>query len=344
MSTPAQRRRVAAARTRARYYRLSLHSHGGTFTLRNRKGVALVTGKLDDITDHLGGFSRRREIALPAAWVTIVEDYATSLAAVGRSPQTVQLRREQLARLARDTGKAPGEVTDNDLVRWFARHDWKPETRRSYRSGVMQFFGWAHKLGHLPTNPAADLEPVKQPPAVARPADEHAYRAAVAAATPREQVMLRLAAEAGLRRGEVAQVRPDNLIGGAGGTQLLVRGKGDKTRLVPLSDGLAALVRAGARGHSPELVWQGDDGGWLFPDYLGGHVSPPRVGQLVSRRLPPAVTMHMLRHMFATRAYRGSRNLRAVQMLLGHSSLAITERYVAVNDDEVRAAAMAAAI
>jgi integrase/recombinase XerC len=52
--------------------------------------------------------------------------------------------------------------------------------------------------------------------------------------------------------------------------------------------------------------------------------------------------MHTLRHRFYSRAYRGSRNLRAVQVLMGHSSLATTERYLAVDDDEVRAAMMSA--
>jgi integrase/recombinase XerC len=54
--------------------------------------------------------------------------------------------------------------------------------------------------------------------------------------------------------------------------------------------------------------------------------------------MPPGYTMHTLRHFFATRAYRGSRNLRAVQILLGHASVATTERYTAVDDDEIRAA------
>jgi integrase/recombinase XerC len=47
-------------------------------------------------------------------------------------------------------------------------------------------------------------------------------------------------------------------------------------------------------------------------------------------------------HRFATRAYRGTRNLRAVQVLLGHASIATTERYTAVDDAEIRAAMTAA--
>jgi integrase/recombinase XerC len=54
--------------------------------------------------------------------------------------------------------------------------------------------------------------------------------------------------------------------------------------------------------------------------------------------LPDHWTAHTLRHRFATRANCGSRNLRAVQVLLGHSSVATTERYTAVDADEIRAA------
>ncbi|CAN5875548.1 hypothetical protein BH09ACT7_BH09ACT7_29030 [soil metagenome] len=48
------------------------------------------------------------------------------------------------------------------------------------------------------------------------------------------------------------------------------------------------------------------------------------------------------RHAYATRVYRGSQNLRAVQERLGHALIATTERYTAVDDDEIRAAAMSA--
>ena len=49
-----------------------------------------------------------------------------------------------------------------------------------------------------------------------------------------------------------------------------------------------------------------------------------------------------LQYRMASRAYRGTRNLRAVQVLLGHSSIATTERYLAVDDSEIRAAMVAA--
>lgn len=121
--------------------------------------------------------------------------------------------------------------------------------------------------------------------------------------------MLRLAAEAGLRRAEVAQVPTRDVVDGIAGPQLTVRGKGGKTRVIPLSGSLADVLRAGVarhtRGASPS--------GWLFPNVGGGHLTAGHVGKLVDRALPDGYTMHSLWHRFATRAYRGSRNVRTVQ-------------------------------
>jgi site-specific recombinase XerD len=60
------------------------------------------------------------------------------------------------------------------------------------------------------------------------------------------------------------------------------------------------------------------------------------------RGVPIAPENVGLRHSFASRAYRGTRNLRAVQVLLGHASIATTGRYTAVDDGEMRAAMVAA--
>jgi integrase len=194
-------------------------------------------------------------------------------------------------------------------------------------------------MGRLIDNPAADLPSAPASHPAPRPAPDLAWREALASADIRVTLMLRLAGEAGLRRSEVAQVRTQDLVDGIAGAQLLVRGKGAKVRMVPLSDDLDALIRLGAAGHTPGAPATG----WLFPGPgFHGYLAPKRVGFLVSAALPDGWTMHTLRHRFATRAYRGSRNLRAVQNLLGHTSIATTERYTAVDDDEMRAAMMAA--
>lgn len=108
------------------------------------------------------------------------------------------------------------------------------------------------------------------------------------------------------------------------------RGTGDRDRVVPITTALAREIRRAGVG------W------WLFPNDNGGHLSAEWVGTLCAAALPGGWTLHGCRHRFATRAYRGSRDLRAVQELLGHSSPVVTQRYVAVDAGALRTAMMAA--
>jgi integrase/recombinase XerC len=275
------------------------------------------------------------------AWDDLTSAYLVWLAAIGRPNTTRELRRFQLAYLGKTLDKPPALVSFADLIEWFAAHsDWSPETRRSYRSAVRSFFAWAVAERHLDADPAAGIPQIRVPVGQPRPAAEVVYRAALGSADSRTGLMLRLAAEAGLRRAEIAKVHTRDLrCDDAGRPQLLVHGKGDKDRVVPITEGLAALIALGAAGHSLGLPSRG----WLFPSDRGGHVSPAWVGELCSQALGPEATLHQLRHRFASRAYRGTRNLRAVQGLLGHANVATTERYTACDDDERRAAMMAAA-
>lgn len=271
-------------------------------------------------------------------WGAFAADYVGYLIAIGRPRTTVDLRRYQLAYLAKSLNLSPIRITNEDLIRWFAIHEeWKPETRRSYRSAVRGFFAWAQKSGRIDGDPALDIPQVKIPKSAARPAPDVVYRQALATADARTGLMLRIAAEGGLRRAEVAQVHTRDLRYNPR-PQLLVHGKGSRERVVPITEELARLIAAGGGGHTPGL----GDKGWLFPSIRGGHVSPAWVGTLCSEAMPGIWTVHGLRHRFASKAYRGTRNLRAVQELLGHSNLSVTERYTAVDDDEMRAAMMAA--
>ncbi len=275
------------------------------------------------------GYATGGTSVIPDGWEMLIGDYVAYLAAIGRPATTIGLRRGQLEHLARSVSVVPALVTLEILTGWFSAQQWKPETRRSMRAAARGFFSWAHENGHVEADPSARMPQIRVPRASARPCPEQTYRQALMKATPRQALMLRLAAEAGLRRAEIAQVHVDDLTGGPGTYSLLVHGKGSNERVIPINDELGAdIARAG---------------GWLFPSIRGEHLTPRSVGVICSELLGEHVTLHMLRHKFATRAYRASRNLRAVQRMLGHSSLAITERYLECDDSEMRAAMLGAA-
>lgn len=234
-------------------------------------------------------------------------------------------------------------MTEKRLRDWFgAQKQWSNETRRGYRSSALGFFGWAAKAGRVSANIALALPGVKPTPPAPRPLPDGAWSAATDVADARTMLMLLLAAQGGLRRAEVAKVHTSDLSYGLAGPQLLVHGKGNKKRVIPITDSLAELIAAGAPGHSPELATFGTEG-FLFPGSDDGHLSPRWVGKLCTRVLPGIWTLHKCRHRFAAKVYRGSRNLRALQELLGHASVATTEIYTPVDDDEIRAAMLHAA-
>jgi integrase len=277
---------------------------------------------------------------IPPGWAPLIGAYTRSLAAMGRPDTTIATRRSHMARLSRSLViERPADVTAEVLRDWFAAQVWARETRRSYRNSCVSFFRWAHHEGLLTTNPAADMPPVTPDRPKPKPTPDRVWRAAKMAADPRVGLMLRLAAEAGLRRAEVAQVHTDDLRDSAGGPQLLVHGKGARERVIPITDELAEAIEAGPAGHTLGAPSQG----WLFPGDIGGHLSPRRVGELCADVMPGVWTMHSLRHRAGTKAHEGTMDLRAVQMFLGHSSLSVTERYVATSDKAIRAAMMAAA-
>ncbi|MDD7687530.1 MAG: tyrosine-type recombinase/integrase [Actinomycetaceae bacterium] len=167
-----------------------------------------------------------------------------------------------------------------------------------------------------------------------RPVSDIAYYGAKRDADAGELLMLRFAAEAGLRRGEVAQIHESDFIRDLLGFSLLVHGKGGKERHVPLEDSLAREALRTIREQG---------GGYLFPGNDNGHLSARWIGKRISRLLPDGVTMHALRHRFATKIYSGSHDILATQQLLGHASPATTQLYVGVDAARLRDVARAAA-
>lgn len=268
---------------------------------------------------------------LSSDWATVIDAWAAYLRAADRPTGTIYLRTYHLRRLATETGLGPWDVTADALAAWAGGHDWSRETRRSVRSSVRAFYGWAVSSGRTTQDPSHGLGTVKPSEPAPRPTPDNEYQRALAEASGRERLMLRLAAELGLRRAEVAQVHARDLEHDLLGWTLRVRGKGDKVRQVPMPTGLAIEVRETCAG------------GWAFPSERGGHLTPGHVGRLVSRLLPTGTTMHSLRHRFATRAYAVDRDLLTVQALLGHSSPETTRRYVKLPDTALRRTVLAAA-
>ncbi|WP_182357800.1 tyrosine-type recombinase/integrase [Tomitella gaofuii] len=269
-------------------------------------------------------------LTIVPAWEEAISAWETELRSIGRPRSTRYQRCYHLRRLGHDhRDTTPWQITREHLVYWFAAHDWAPETRRSYRASVRGFYEWAIATGRTAVDPAASLPAIRLPRVRPRPAPNDVVDAGMRAVDHRTRLMIYILALTGLRRAEVAAIHARDLERSIDGWQLRVVGKGGHERVVPVDRDLAAMIRE-----------RGD--GWIFPGQIDGHLSPAHLGKLVSRALPDGWTAHNLRHRFATVTYRESRDIRAVQELLGHASIRTTQIYTDVPQGVLRTVASAA--
>ncbi|MCA1480412.1 MULTISPECIES: tyrosine recombinase XerC [unclassified Bradyrhizobium] len=139
---------------------------------------------------------------------------------------------------------------------------------------------------------------------------------------------LRISEALGLKRREVP--KPGE------GDVLVVTGKGNKTRMVPVLQNVLALVQEYVAMCPYPLPADGP----IFVGARGGPLSP-RIIQLAMERLrgalglPDSATPHALRHSFATHLLSRGGDLRAIQELLGHSSLSTTQVYTGIDSERL---------
>ena len=206
-------------------------------------------------------------------------------------------------------------------------------------AALRRFFAFLADEGHRPDDPGTALPRPgagRALPKTLSHADVDrlfgalAERLGKAAPTPldlRLAALLELLYGSGLRASELvslprAAIRADQ-------PYLILRGKGGRERLVPLSDRARAAV-ATWRAHVPA------ESAWLFPSGKA-HLSRIRLYQLVKALAadagvpPDRVSPHVLRHAFATHLLAGGADLRALQSMLGHADIATTEIYTHVD-------------
>lgn len=268
------------------------------------------------------------------SWEAEISGYIGYLRAGNRSVETQKMRAYQLGRVARDVQVPPAQVTGQQLLDWMASRQamWKPNTQRGYRGTLRTFYRWMVETGRIDVSPAADLPPVEVPRGRPRPAPESVFRFALRMADRRVRLAIMLGGSLGLRRGEIARSRREDLEEALVGYALRVKGKGGHVRIIPVPDELAREI---ARR----------DPGWLFPSPVtASHLTPHHLGKLVKRELEDHYTTHTLRHRFGTVTLQASGGqLRTVQELLGHASPDYTAIYTEVPFEVLRAAVEGAA-
>lgn len=151
----------------------------------------------------------------------------------------------------------------------------------------------------------------------------------------RDRAILEVLYAGGLRVGELVGVRGQQI----SGDEIRVRGKGGKDRLVLIGAQAAAALRRYLADARPRLLREDTD--VVFLSARGAPLSVRAVQLIVARwvraaALQQRVSPHVLRHTFATHLLDGGADLRAVQELLGHATLATTQVYTHISRDHLK--------
>lgn len=290
---------------------------------------------------------------LPPSERALVDAFADHLRLERRSsPYTVDAYRRDLTQLAVFLVRDRGGLADADhasLRRFLAQQYTLGYARATIarRVGAIRtFYRWALADGLVERDPTILLgspKVVNRLPTVLRPAEAAALAEAPEgshvemdeverAVALRDHAALELMYGSGLRVGEVAGLTLESVDLTRG--RVLVRGKGSKEREVPISDFASDAVSRWIHDGRPVLAAAGSRALFFNRRHRPfGTRDCRRVVERYGRELLQGrrVTPHTLRHSYATHLLEGGADIRAVQELLGHASVATTQRYTHVS-------------
>ena len=250
------------------------------------------------------------------------------------------------SKASRDMG--PEDVDLRAIRRYLAYLSTQGYARKTVArkaTSLRRYFRWAERTGRVAADPTIGaMTPTRgrHLPRVLRSDELETLldkpRPAVAddsgARCQRDIAVLELLYGSGLRVSEVCAIRVGDIDWER--RRLIVRGKGSKQRIVPLSEPAATALGEWLADGRAEMADPSAAGDAMFVNLHGRPLNTQAVRRLVNRRASTQTNPHALRHTFATHLLDGGADLRQVQELLGHSDLGSTQIYTHVSRDRLR--------
>lgn len=270
-------------------------------------------------------------------------NYITYLQSQSRSPLTIQNYTKYINMALNYIGKPESEITYMDLVNWKNTFtNLKPNSQNIRISAIKNYFGFLKKAGIINLNPAENLEKqkvrdcdVKQKPYI----EAHYLRDMVNnARTIRDRAIILLFATTGLRVNELTNITVEQYknMTGIDGRELIIIGKGNKTRRVYINDEVKATIDLylTERPHSEYNN--------LFLSFQGGPIHSNNLSQTLKNVAKKAgyplwneICNHALRSAFATTKAEQGTPLTTIQAAMGHSKLDTTLIYIKRNQNVI---------
>ena len=261
-----------------------------------------------------------------------------------RSPETVRAYVNDVKQLLDflETRARPLATLDLPTLRGFLviRGEDAATSRARKLSAMRTFLGFLRRTGKIAKNAADDVLSPKLPKSLPKALPEAEAAKLMDAPSDktilglRDRAMLELLYGGGLRVAELVGLDTGDY--DAGAREVRVVGKGNKQRIVPVTE-QARVALASYLLRRLELVPKKKTAsGALFLNNRGGRLTARTIARhlekyALQQALPRHVSPHALRHSFATHLLNGGADLRAIQELLGHASVSTTQRYTAVS-------------
>lgn len=265
-----------------------------------------------------------------------IAEYERHLRRLDRSPDTIDTYIRVLHQADRELPEGLPSANTEELEDWLftASANRRGSTGRGRNTRadyvrILKGFGkWATnpKRRRLDFDATAELPEIKRSQTKPKPIREDILKDVLAHARGQIRVWMLLAAYAGLRCIEISRLDREHVTE----ERIWLQGKGDKERFVPTHP----LIWEAVKDLPPGPIAVDSDGVTRLTNRQVGH----RGGYQIRKAGYPRTGMHSLRHRFGTQTYDGSRDLVAVQELMGHSDPGTTRRYVDVNRDRMAAA------
>lgn len=220
-----------------------------------------------------------------------------------------------------------------------------PRSQRRLVSGIRAFFRFLTIEGYLEHNPALLLEPPQIGQHLPEVLSVEEIDSMIAAINPkaneatRDYALMEILYGCGLRVSEFInlEINKVNLDEG----YLIIKGKGNKERIVPMGEVTVDAMRAWFKDRSGWDINPGEENYVFTAPRTGRRLTRVRVFYIIKRLAIKAginreVSPHTLRHSFASHLLEGGANLRAIQQMLGHENLATTQIYIHIDRTRLR--------
>ncbi len=268
----------------------------------------------------------------------------------GMSPNTRESYSDDVRRLLtwlEQAGINAADVRFEDLEEFIFRlHDTgiAPRSQARIISGIKSFFRFLKLEGLMDTDPSVLLEAPRMGrhlPQVLSVDEIDAMMSAIDRSTPegiRNSAIMETLYGCGLRVSELCTLELNRVYLDSG--TLAVTGKGSKERMVPMSEISVDLIKEYLPIRAGLDIKPGHEG-YLFLNRRGAHLTRQMIFHIIRELAALAdinktISPHTLRHSFATHLLEGGANLRAIQQMLGHESIATTEIYLHLDSSHLR--------